>query len=307
MDFDVLLDDSLVALGLADGIEAAANKCLVSALNDFENGAWRYAKFLNFIWNNVAETALSHRERQALEGQPKSLLTAAAKNLRLMDVKVDVKAIGVGSELAEIVLYGLMRQKFGALPVVPKIFHKQNVSDNAKGADSVHIVVAADGDFSVWFGEAKFYNNIEDARLGKVVKSVRNSLDSEKLKKENAIIVNLPELDDLEIPPETVRKIRKALANKNSIDSIKPRINIPILLLHECELTAGATELTPEYLDSIREYHKERATAYFKKQAPKLKDVFKYDEVKFHLILFPVPQKQPIVDTFVATTTFYKG
>ena len=65
--------------------------------------------------------------------------------------------------------------------------------------------------------------------------------------------------------------------------------------------------MTPEYLDSIREYHKERATAYFKKQAPKLKDVFKYDEVKFHLILFPVPQKQPIVDTFVATTTFYKG
>jgi Cap4 SAVED domain len=104
-----------------------------------------------------------------------------------------------GSELAEIVLYGIMRHKYGALPVVPKIFYKQNTQDNAKGADSVHIVLNPDEDFSLWFGEAKFYSSIEDARLGSIIESVKTSLGTEKLKKENAIIVNLPELDHLNI------------------------------------------------------------------------------------------------------------
>ncbi|MGY8685369.1 Hachiman antiphage defense system protein HamA [Bradyrhizobium sp. UFLA05-153] len=68
-------------------------------------------------------------------------------------------------------------------PVVTKIFYKQNDQDNAKGADSVHIVVNGD-DFTLWFGEAKFYNSIADARLDAVVTSVLNSLSTDKLKKE---------------------------------------------------------------------------------------------------------------------------
>ena len=52
-----------------------------------------------------------------------------------------------------------MKHHYGALSAVPKIFYKQNVQDNAKGADSVHIVLN-NNDFSIWFGEAKFYPNL---------------------------------------------------------------------------------------------------------------------------------------------------
>ena len=38
---------------------------------------------------------------------------------------------------------------------------KQNNQDNAKGADSVHIVIENENNFSLWLGEAKFYTNIE--------------------------------------------------------------------------------------------------------------------------------------------------
>ena len=58
-------------------------------------------------------------------------LIEAAKNLRLTDIDGDDP--GKGSEIAEIALYGIMHHHFGALPVVPKIFYKQNVQDNAKG------------------------------------------------------------------------------------------------------------------------------------------------------------------------------
>ena len=304
MDFEVIIDSSLLHLGIEDGIDPALNKWLLSVINDFEDGRWRQQKFENFIWDNIAQTALSQKEREALQGQPQSLLVAAARNLRLTDTEQD---IGKGSELAEIVLYGIMRHKYAALPVVPKIFYKQNTQDNTKGADSVHVVVEPNGEFSLWFGEAKFYTSIEEARLSSIVESVQNSLDTEKLKKENAIITNLADLDRLDIDPELRLKIRNALANRNSIDLIKKLINIPILLLHECSLTAQATEKTAEYIAAVKEYHKARAIAYFRKQVAALRGIFKYVDVRFHLILFPVPKKQPIVDRFLGSVAFYRG
>lgn len=304
MDFEVLVDDSIVELGIGAGIDPNHNKWLLSLVNDFEDGVWRRELFDNFIWDNIAETALSLREREALLGQPKSLLVAAAKNLRLTDAENDISK---GSELAEIILYGIMRHKYGALPVVPKIFYKQNTQDNAKGADSVHIVVTDKGDFTLWFGEAKFYNSIEDARLNSIIASVKNSLSTQKLKKENSIIVNLPELNEMGIPEELLARIRDALANRTSIDEIKPLINIPILLLHECEITAAAKEMSKDYLVQIVAKHKERAVAYFEKQVSGLAEIFKYGDVTFHLILFPVPFKQPIVDQFVKEVGQFKG
>ncbi len=138
MDFKVVIDGRFLDLWASSVLTPVENKKLLSLVNDFEDNHWRFNKFYNFIWDNIAETALSHREREALSGQPHSLLSAAAKNLRLTDSIAD---IGKGSELAEVVLYGLMKHVYKALPVVPKIFYKQNVQDNAKGADSVHIVL----------------------------------------------------------------------------------------------------------------------------------------------------------------------
>jgi Cap4 SAVED domain len=303
MDFEVIIDSSLVDLALTEGLNPSNNKWLLSIINDFEDGKWRAQRFDNFVWDNIEQTALTYKEREALQGKHHTLLIESARNLRLTDAEDD---IGTGSELAEIVLYGIMRQKYRALSVVPKIFHKQNSQDNAKGADSVHIVIDSSGDFTLWLGEAKFYNSIENTRLSNIVQSVKNALDTEKLKKENSIIVNIQELDYLSIDAALRTKIKQFLSSNVSIDTIKPKLNIPILLLHECPTTAGAKEVTPEYRVEIEKRHKERATAYFKKQIEALKDVFKYPEVRFHLILFPVPEKKPIIERFVNTVKFYK-
>lgn len=303
MEFQVVIDSAFIELWADSGLEPITNKRLLSLLNDFEAGKWRLDKFQNFIWDNIAETALSHRERTALSAQPASLLKGAARNLRLTDSGDD---IGRGSELAEIVLYGIMKHIYGALSVVPKIFYKQNAQDNAKGADSVHIVIEPDGDFSLWFGEAKFYKSIEDARLAEVIKSVRNSLQADKLKKENSIVTSLSDLDDLDIPDAVRESIKDALSTRKSIDLLKPKIRVPILLLHECEKTASATELTDAYIESVREHHLDRALSYFSKQLKIMGDLHKYSSIRFHLILFPVPTKKDIVDKFVSEVQFYK-
>ncbi len=303
MEFRILFDCAFSEINLDQALTPIDKKFSISLLNDFEDGQWRYSKFQSFIWDNIAETSLSFKERESLVNH--SLLVAAAKNLRLTDS--DKEDIGRGSELAEIVLYGLMKHHYQALPVVPKIFYKQNSQDNAKGADSVHIVLEPDNLFSIWFGEAKFYKSIEDARLSSIASSVENSLKTDKLKKENAIITNVQDIDDLILDETLKEKIKQTLSNKTSIDDLKPRLHIPILILHECEITKNAKALDENYLEKVKTFHRDRATSYFKKQIKQLNpSVHLYSDISFHIILFPVPSKKNIVDRFVANVQHYK-
>lgn len=302
MDFEVLIDDFFINISNDEELKPTENKKVLSLINDFEDGDWRYSKFQSFIWDNIAETSLSLKERSSLIDQSHSMLVAAAKNLRLTDKEND---IGKGSELAEIVLYGIMKHHYKALPVVPKIFYKQNSQDNAKGADGVHIVVT-DDDFTLWFGEAKFYTSIEDARLSSIVQSVKNSLQTDKLKKENSIIASVSDIEGLVNDQALLSKIKNALSNKASIDTLKPKIHIPILILYECNLTAECNATSDEYKESIRIRHKDRANAYFKKQINSMSKDFGYGDIKFHIILFPVPSKKKIVDKFISNIEHYK-
>lgn len=304
MDFEILINDDYLNLVQNTTLTPVDNKTVLSMANDFEDDKWRHEKFNDFVWDNIALTALSAQEREKLTGKSSSTLRAAAKNLRLTD-KEDDK--GRGSELAEIVLYGIMFHHYKALPVVPKIFYKQNVQDNAKGADSVHIVVESDDAFSLWFGEAKFYNSIQNTRLASIVESVGNSLLTEKLKKENSIITNMAEIDRLVENKDLVAKIKFALSPDNSMDNIKPILHIPILLLHQCSVTAETKEMNDEYRERLRMSHLDRATAYFKKQIETLADkVAKYSSIKFHIILFPVPDRKQLIDQFTDAVTYYK-
>ncbi|MCV4283608.1 HamA C-terminal domain-containing protein [Pseudomonas capsici] len=298
--FDILIDDLFENVTLEMGMNPTSNKKVLSLLNNYEEGKWRFSTFQNFIWDNIAETALSQRERDSLVNH--SLLTAAAKNLRLSDND----KIGEGSELAEIVLYGVMKHHFKALPVVPKIYYKQNPQDNAKGADSVHIVVE-DDDFTLWFGEAKFYTSIEDVSLSRIVNSVCNSLKIDKLKKENSIIIDVNDIELILNDPPMCDRIKEALSPHESIDPLKSKLHIPILLLYECKLTKAQTEMSATYKKQVIQHQRERATSYFKKQIAKMKSTHKYKEISFHIILFPVPSKPEIVKKFVSNVRFYKG
>jgi hypothetical protein len=302
MKFEILVNDTFLNLIPSSPLSPISNKHVLSLANDFENGEWRFNKFQNFIWDNIAETSLSQKERMSLVNHSHSLLTSAAVNLRLTDAQDDISK---GSELAEVVLYGIMKEYYNALPVVPKIFYKQNSQDNAKGADSVHIVVT-DNDFSLWFGEAKFYNSIDDSRLGTIVESIGNSLSSDKMRKENSIITNVSDLDSLPLTEPLRESIKKALSPQLSLDGLKMRIHIPILLLHECGITKSCIEMSQKYREDLVNYHKDRASAYFKKQIEKIGSIFKYEDIKFHIILLPVPSKKLIVDKFIANVKHYK-
>ncbi|MCF1297448.1 DUF1837 domain-containing protein [Acinetobacter nosocomialis] len=302
MEFNVLISDDFINICSNEKIIVKENKKIVSFLNDFEDGKWRTNKFNSFIWDNIAETALNYQERQALFDKSQQKLVAAAKNLRLASENDE---IGRGSEIAEIMLYAIMKNYYKALPVVPKIYYKQNSQDNAKGADSVHIVVSGD-EYSLWFGEAKFFNGLNDSSFYQITNSLYNALQTEKLKKENSIILGVRDLQYSGLDQHLIDKITKDLSPKNSIDNIKKIINIPIMVIHECDITKNKNHYNDEYIDRMREMYFEQINSYFSKQYNKLGGMNLYNLIKFHLILFPVPEKKRIVDRFMKQVKFYK-
>lgn len=296
--------DIVVNTCLAD-IESRSNKSdfdendfLLSVVNGFEDGKWREDLFRQFVMNNIAQTGLSADERENIcTVDPYTQITRSIMNLRLVDCEN-----GQGSEIAEIVLYGIMRYHYNALPVVPKIFYKQNSNDNAKGADSVHIVIDEDKmDFTLWLGEAKFFNDIADERLYDPINSIFEALGTEKIKKENSIITNIKDLEYVINNPDIRKKVKEVLHHDVSIDEVKKRLHVPIMLLHECSITKGARDLSPEYLEEIKHYHLNRAERFFMSHNNKQKKegVYGFENIMFHLILFPVPNKENIINWFV--------
>ena len=61
--FEVLIDDSLASITSVTQLAGLIKKRVLSLINDFEDTAWRYPKFQSYLWDNIAQTALSERER----------------------------------------------------------------------------------------------------------------------------------------------------------------------------------------------------------------------------------------------------
>ena len=102
--------------------------------------------------------------------------------------------------------------------------------------------------------------------------------------------------------------IFKMLDVNTSIDILKPILHIPILLLHECDLTRSVTRFSEEYKQAIKDAHLKDAQVYFKKQIGALKDeISLYSAIHFHLVLFPVPNKESIVDGFYKRVEPFRG
>ncbi len=296
VEFDVVVDDILQNLS-TENIEPN-NKALLSLVNDYEDGKWRRRKFLNFIWDNIKETALSQTEKEAYIGNERTILEKSVKNLRLLEGEES------GGEIGEILLYGVMKKYYSALPVVPKIFYKQNRQDFAKGADSVHITLNDDKTFSLWLGEAKFYNSIDDSRLNSIVDSVHNMFINDKLRKELNVVTSMRDLDLFIDDKNVLNNVKQKLSDGVSLDEIKQYLHVPILILHECKITKNNTDVYEEYKKKIKEEHIKKAETFMKKQDKKFEDICNYQEIKFHLILFPVPEKSILVDKFYKRAIF---
>lgn len=267
-------------------MDDSCSRFLLSLINDYEEGEWRFEKFNRYIMNTLAETALSKTEREALASKEEyySIMQRSVANLNKKE-----------GEIGEIFLYGIMKKYYNALPIVPKIFYKQNTNDYAKGADSVHLTIE-NQECHLWLGESKFYTDITDA-INEAIKSIKNLLVKDKINKEKSIIMDINDVESFikdKISEESIDKIKRVLKQDTSIDELKNILHIPISIIYQCETTKTYSELSEEYKQKITKFHQKKAKQAITKITNELNNVHKIEKIKFHIILFPVPDKEKI-------------
>ncbi|WP_395148166.1 DUF1837 domain-containing protein [uncultured Helicobacter sp.] len=262
---------------------------LLSISNQFESKKWKMKNFKNFIITNLKECALTEQERQSLAGNEGEILDKAISKLRINERS---------GEIGEIFLHGIMREYYNALPIVPKIFYKQNRNVEALGFDSAHLTIE-NQECHLWLGESKLYDNLDDA-IRNAIKSLKDHLsDDEIMRNEARIIANSHELDNLgkhhNIQTRTLANFKQIVNGNINLDELKSILHVPISIIYNCDHTKNIEEITDDYKTTIKNFHKEKGNE-ISEEIKKLSNKITYiDRIKFHIILFPVPDKKEIM------------
>lgn len=296
--FKVVIEDDWIVENRNEQTEFPSNHHTLGICNDYEDRDWRIKKFMDFLCNCLSDAALTRQRENELVAQSAhySILIESFQNLKKC---LEVRSAGDGGEIAEILLYGIMRKYYGAIAAVPKIFYKQNQNVPVHGADSVHILTdESKGKFSLWYGEAKFYQDFNSA-LPKLLESVKNSLDRRAIRKENKILLALKDLDYAVANVELRNKIITFLDENTSLDEIKCILHIPMLLLCESSIVSAYEKFSDECREKFKEEFTKIAEKYFSKQNEELGNITGYGDIHFHLILFPIKSKDEIYKYFV--------
>lgn len=281
--------------------------------NKFINGIWSVDRFCEYLENKIILSALSHKEYESYIVESATLLRRAFERLRKVHKKTleDNKELTeeeiTDGEIGEVFLYGIMHDYYQAINLVPKIFYKQSTNDTVKGADSVHITLSND-EIGVWFGEAKFYTDIDGA-INKAIESVIKFLN-ESYDKEISISYDCLEKKQIKNRINDAYKysLLEYILKSENIDELKKYLHIPILILYEYGIIKSLKSIKELKDENIIDIFKNTSYKLLKKQAEELKknNIFKYKSIKFHVILLPYTDKKEIMYKFNNINYQYK-
>lgn len=183
-------------------------------------------------------------------------------------------------EFGEILLHILLRQHFGTVPAISKIFFKDSRNDTVKGFDAVHVLEGGDG-LELWLGEVKFYSDLNRA-IRDVCDELSAHTAADYLRSEFVAITN--KLDDAWGDAANVRHM---LAQERSLDEIFTAVCVPVLLTYNSDVVGSYSQVGPAYEAA---FEKEVSAAWkaFGEKVPPI-------PVRVHLFLLPLRDKHELV------------
>ncbi len=244
----------------------------------FEAGQWRYDQLAEHILEWLPEFALNEREYGTLTGaNARRKLRAAAET-----IYTSSKYTSRG-EVGEILLHAIIRQEFGSIPTISKIFFKDAPNDTVKGFDAVHVVEASDG-LELWLGEVKLYQDIASA-VRDVVNELKEHTKIPYMRSEFAAISR--KLDHSHPHHDALRKL---IAHNVTMDEVFKRLCIPVLLAYDSSTVAAHSCSDDAYEKAI--------VSEFERHYQRFVGMDLPAEIKIILILLPMNNKAKLLDHF---------
>lgn len=242
----------------------------------YELGAWRDVQLAGHLMRWLPEFALKHSEMEAINSATAvEIIQQAARNIFLTD---DLTRRG---EFGELLLHVAIRQCFGTVPAISKIYYKDGPNETVKGFDAVHVVVA-ENSLELWLGEVKFYDNVSTA-ISHVVKELGEHTERDYLREEFQAITR-------KIDPAWphAAKLRKLIATETSLDDVFTCTCIPVLLTYDSPCISAFDRVCEEYKAQFAaEVLKHHAT-FSGKNLPQ--------NIRVHLFLLPLKSKAELLN-----------
>ncbi|MBD2770217.1 DUF1837 domain-containing protein [Hymenobacter sp. BT664] len=244
----------------------------------FSRGDWRHKGLASHLMEWLPEFSLDWTELTSIG--PHNMMARARQAARNFYKSDKYEKRG---EIGELLLHAIIRQTFGTLPAISKMFYKDSPNDTVKGFDVVHVVDSGDN-LELWIGEVKLYEDITRA-IYDVSQELVTHLSDEYLEGEFIAINN-------KIDPNWphAEKLKKLLHRNTSLDEVFDSICIPVLLAYESELFSSFSAVDQDYKQAfINEVNKIRV---------KFEEKNKEIKVKVLLFLFPMKDKQSLLTEF---------
>lgn len=249
----------------------------------FERGRWRAEALASHVMEWLPEFALNHSELSQIGHH-----NAVRMVKRAARVVYKTEKYGKRGEFGEILLHIALRQVFGTLPAVSKIYYKSAVNKTVEGFDAVHVVDKS-GELELWIGEAKFYKKLQQA-VNAVCDELLVHLETDYLRDEFILIRN-------KIDPEWphAERLRQLLNENTSLDDVFARAAIAVLLTYDSAAVQAAKESNDTYRGTVikefeagfQKLRTRLGTEYYEKFNTELK-------ITVHIILVPLNSKDEL-------------
>jgi len=240
----------------------------------FEQNKFRLLPLVDVIRNVIPEFALGYHEK------PIPLPSILEKMKEAADIVYSTDKYENRGEFGELILHLLLRDFHNTIPLVSKIYFKDNPNIPAHGFDGVQISISGDVK-KLWLGESKIYTSGKEA-VKALARDLENHLNADYLHSEfNLIARRLPENT-----PE-IEYWRNLLDKHQSLDKIFNSIIIPILCTYNSDLFSKYNDNTPDYFtDFIKECNDLYTT--FLANKPDIK-------TEIILMLMPIQSKDDLI------------
>lgn len=246
----------------------------------YECGEWRSSQLAEHAMEWLPEFCLTANELKSITSS--NALKMIRKAAQLVYQTDKYKNRG---EFGELFLHIILRQIYGSIPAISKIYFKDAVNNTVKGFDAVHIINIKDT-FELWLGEVKFYNNAGQA-VYDVIDEIQEHTKQDYLKNEKMLLLNKIDIDQ-ESPLYPI--LSKLLAPNTSLDELFDCACIPILITYDSKTLKKHTKTTEEF--NLELAH-EVMTIFdnFKNKISNLTI-----PIKLHVFLLPLQEKSVLIN-----------
>jgi hypothetical protein len=218
--------------------ESRAGPRLLVLSAGYERREWRAAALARHVLEWVEDFAMRPTEREELgTGRSVSMIERA--------MLATFGRRGGTAATAEVLLHAVCRQFFGSSTVIHKIFFKTAANDQVKGYDGVHVVHTASGEFQLWLGEAKFYQDIGDA-IRSALADLRAHFTVEYVRSEFGVVA-----DRIAHDHPHREELRQIMDPATSIEDVFDRVVVPVFCTYDSEATVKHEQHCDEYRSDV--------------------------------------------------------